>query len=52
MFSSGRDLTLDPPAAAGRINALPKAYVELDGKAAPEKDVWTRKLTYKERMGG
>ncbi len=47
-FSSGRDLVLDPKpdANGGVVNALPKAYVEVDGKAHPEKDGWTRKLTY------
>jgi transglutaminase-like putative cysteine protease len=47
-WSVGRDLVLDPKPAGGPVNALPKAYVEIDGKPAAEKTVWTRKLTYKE----
>lgn len=47
-FSSGRDITLSPPAAAGPVNHLPKAWVELDGKAVAEKSGWTRKFTYRE----
>jgi hypothetical protein len=30
------------------VNALAKAYVEVDGKPATEKEVWTRKLTFRE----
>jgi len=41
----GRDLELDPPPAAGRINALPKAHVEVDG--VPQTG-WTRMLTFVE----
>jgi transglutaminase-like putative cysteine protease len=54
VWSTGRDLKLDPPQAAGPVNALPKAYVEVDGvvfgeKSADGKTVqWTRKLTYTE----
>jgi hypothetical protein len=33
---------------AGPVNALAKAYVEVNGKPAPEKEVWTRKLTFRE----
>ncbi|MBI1853196.1 MAG: transglutaminase domain-containing protein [Planctomycetes bacterium] len=47
-WSVGRDLVLDPKPACGTLNALPKAYIEIDGKPAAEKTVWTRKLTYKE----
>lgn len=47
-WSRGRDLTLSPPQEAGPVNALPKAYVEIDGKIGAEKEVWTRKLTFKE----
>ncbi len=47
-WSRGRDLTLDPPQAGGPVNALAKAYVEVDGKPADEKTVWNRKLTYQE----
>ena len=54
VWSTGRDLRLDPPQTAGPVNALPKAYVEVDGapygeKSADGKTVqWTRKLTYTE----
>ncbi len=47
-WSTGRDLVLEPKPAASPINALPKAYVEVDGKALAEKTGWTRKLTYHE----
>jgi transglutaminase-like putative cysteine protease len=46
--SRGRDLTLSPKQDAGPVNALAKAYVEIDGKSAAEKEVWTRKLTFRE----
>jgi transglutaminase-like putative cysteine protease len=45
-WSRGRDLTLAPAQAGGPVNALAKAYVEVDGKPADEKTVWNRKLTY------
>ncbi len=48
-WSRGRDLNLTPRQEAGPVNALPKAYVEVDGKVHPEKTGWTRKLTFKER---
>ena len=47
-WSRGRDLTLSPKQHGGPVNALAKAYVEVDGKSAPEKEVWTRKLTFHE----
>lgn len=47
-WSVGRDLTLEPRQAAGPVNALAKAYVEVDGRPAAESKVWTRKLTYRE----
>jgi transglutaminase-like putative cysteine protease len=47
-WSRGRDLILTPPQAGGPINALAKAYVEVDGKEHPEQSGWTRKLTYHE----
>ena len=47
-WSRGRDLTLSPHQDAGPVNALAKAYVEVDGKPATEKEVWTRKLTFRE----
>jgi transglutaminase-like putative cysteine protease len=49
VWSVGRDLTLSPKQEGGPVNALAKAYVEVDGKVHPEKDGWTRKLTYKEK---
>lgn len=48
-WSRNRDLTLSPKQAGGPVNALPKAYVEVDGKIGAEKEVWTRKLTFKEK---
>ncbi len=48
-WSRGRDLTLSPKQDAGPLNALAKAYVEVDGKPAAEKEVWTRKLTFHEK---
>jgi hypothetical protein len=54
VWSIGRDLKLDPPQAGGPVNALPKAYVEVDGVPYPEKSAdgktvqWSRKLTYTE----
>lgn len=47
-WSRGRDLVLDPRQDGGPVNALAKAYVEVDGKPGEEKVVWTRKLTYQE----
>jgi transglutaminase-like putative cysteine protease len=52
VWSTGRDLKLDPPQAGGPVNALAKAYVEIDGAAVGEKSAdgktvnWTRKMTY------
>lgn len=46
LWSIGRDLLLQPGAQAGAVNALPKAYVEIDGQVGAEKTAWTRKLTY------
>ena len=43
VWSVGRDLKLDPAAAAQPVNALPQAYVEVDGKTVQ----WTRKFSYK-----
>lgn len=48
LWSVGRDLELEPAPAVGKLNALAKAYVEIDGKPAAEKEAWTRKLTYHE----
>ncbi len=48
-WNRGRDLRLEPAPAGGPINALPKAYLEVDGKPLEEKTGWTRKLTFAER---
>lgn len=48
-WSRGRDLTLTPKQDGGPVNAVAKAYVEMDGKVGAEKTVWTRHLTFKER---
>ncbi len=48
-WSRGRDLVLDPKPAKGKLNALPKAYIEVDGEPLAEKAGWTRKLTFTER---
>jgi transglutaminase-like putative cysteine protease len=45
VWSVGRDLLLQPPQDEGPVNALAKAYVEIDGKQTTD---WTRKLSYKE----
>jgi len=45
VWSMGRDLVFEPPQDAGPANALPKAYVEIDGKQSSD---WTREFTYKE----
>ena len=47
-WSRGRDLVLSPKQVGDPINALAKAYVEVDGKPAAEKEIWTRKLTFRE----
>ncbi len=49
-WSVGRDLVLSPKQDAGPVNALPKAYVEIDGQVAKEGATgnWVRKLTYTE----
>ena len=45
VWSVGRDLMMQPPQDEGPVNALAKAYVEVDGKQSSD---WTRELTYKE----
>ncbi|MCI0651083.1 MAG: transglutaminase domain-containing protein [Planctomycetes bacterium] len=45
-WSQGRDLTLEPKQTGGPVNAMAKAYVEIDGKESSE---YTRKLTFKEK---
>ncbi len=41
---------MDPKQDGDPVNALPKAYIEVDGKALPETTGWVRKLTYRERQ--
>jgi len=45
VWSSGRDLVMQPPQDEGPVNALTKAYVEVDGKQSAD---WTREFTYRE----
>lgn len=45
VWSTGRDLTLEPPQDDGPVNSLPKMYVEVDGKQFTD---WTRQFTYKQ----
>jgi transglutaminase-like putative cysteine protease len=49
VWSIGRDLILSPKQDGEPVNALPKAYVEIDGKVHPEGTGWLRKLTYSEK---
>jgi len=48
VWSRNRDLMMTPRQDGEPVNALPKAYVEVDGKVHPEGTGWTRKLTYRE----
>ena len=52
-WSRGRDLTMSPKQDGGPVNALAKAYVEVDGKPTGEKTGdtvnWSRKLTFTEK---
>jgi transglutaminase-like putative cysteine protease len=48
LWGVGRDLVLEPKTVEPTVNALPKAYVEIDGAMAAEKSVWKRKLTFNE----
>jgi len=48
VWSRNRDLTMTPKQDGEPVNALPKAYVEIDGKVHPEGSGWVRKLTYRE----
>jgi len=48
VWSRNRDLIMNPKQDGDPVNALPKAYVEVDGKEHPEKTGWVRKLTYRE----
>lgn len=47
-WSRGRDLALAPRQSGEPVNAMPKAYVELDGTSIPDGAGWTRKLTFHE----
>lgn len=47
-WSVGRDLVLEPKPDAGPVNALPKTYVEANGKPLAEKTGWVPQLTYRE----
>jgi transglutaminase-like putative cysteine protease len=50
VWSIGRDLILSPKQDGDPVNAMAKAYVEIDGKVHPEgANGWVRKLTYRER---
>jgi len=49
VWSMGRDLILNPKQDGEAVNAIPKAYVEIDGKVHPDGAGWVRKLTYRER---
>jgi transglutaminase-like putative cysteine protease len=49
VWSRNRDLTMSPRQDGEPVNALPKAYIEVDGKAHPEGAGWVRRLTYTER---
>jgi transglutaminase-like putative cysteine protease len=53
VWSRGRDLAMNPKQDDGPVNALAKAYIEIDGKSVGEKagDVlnWSRKLTFTEK---
>jgi transglutaminase-like putative cysteine protease len=48
-WSRGRDLILSPRQDGGPVNAIAKAYVEVDGKSVPDGNGWTRKLTFVEK---
>ena len=48
VWSHNRDLIMNPKEDGEPVNALPKAYAEVDGKVLPETTGWARKLTYKE----
>jgi transglutaminase-like putative cysteine protease len=50
VWSVGRDLDLQPRQDAGPVNAMAKAYVEIDGRAGKEGEGgnWVRKLTFTE----
>lgn len=45
VWSTGRDLMMQPPQEDGPVNALVEMYAEVDGKTYTG---WTRKFTYKQ----
>lgn len=45
VWSTGRDLMMQPPQDDGPVNAMVEMYAEVDGKTYTD---WTRKFTYKE----
>jgi transglutaminase-like putative cysteine protease len=49
VWSIGRDIILSPKQDGDPVNAMAKAYVEIDGRTHPEGTGWVRKLTYRER---
>jgi len=44
-WSMGRDLALEPRQSGGPVNAIPKGYVEVDGREFTQ---WERKMTFTE----
>ncbi|MGN6730953.1 MAG: transglutaminase-like domain-containing protein [Candidatus Binatia bacterium] len=48
VWSRNRDLIFNPRQDGEPVNALPKEYVEIDGKEHPETKGWVRKLTFRE----
>jgi len=48
VWSRNRDLIFNPRQDGEPVNALPKAYVEIDGKEHPETRGWVRKLTFRQ----
>jgi len=48
VWSRNRDLIFNPRQDGEPVNALPKAYVEIDGKEHPETKGWVRKLTFRQ----
>jgi len=45
VWSTGRDLMMQPPQDDGPVNAMVEMYAEVDGKTYTD---WTRKFTYKQ----
>jgi hypothetical protein len=48
VWSRNRDLTMNPKQDGPPVNALPKAYIEIDGTVHPEGTGWMRTLTYRD----